>query len=89
MVVAAAAQGGGGVLQTVDVLKALSSTPVGVRTVCNLISRALCVFFSLALDVNKLNIVFRRRGRAEEEGGGQEDFEGRKPASPGPCTAVA
>lgn len=54
-------------MQTVDVLKALSSTPVGVRTVCNLISRALCVFFSLALDVNKLNIVFRRGGRAEEE----------------------
>lgn len=26
-----------------DVLKALSSTPVGVRTVCNLISYALCV----------------------------------------------
>lgn len=84
-------------MQTVDVLKALSSTPVGVRTVCNLISRALCVFFSLALDVNKLNIVFRRGGRAEEEeekeaggrGVGQEDFEGRKPASPGPCTAVA
>lgn len=69
---------------------------MGVRTVCNLISRALCVFFSLALDVNKLNIVFRRGGRAEEEeetggrgGVGQEDFEGRKPASPGPCTAVA
>ena len=27
-----------------DVLKALSSTPVGVRTVCNLISYALCEY---------------------------------------------
>lgn len=29
--------------ELVDVLKALSSTPVAVRTVCNLISDALCV----------------------------------------------
>lgn len=39
MVVMAVAWGG----ELVDVLKALSSTPVSVRTVCNLISYALCV----------------------------------------------
>lgn len=38
-VVVVVAQGG----ELVDVLKALSSTPVAIRTVCNLISDALCV----------------------------------------------
>lgn len=56
-----------------------SSTPVGVRTVCNLISYALCLPFSLALDVNKLSIVFRQ---------GPGGFSRKEASESRLCTAV-